>query len=425
MTPKQALEQELNFLRHSRNGDTLGVAVSGGSDSMALLVLAHEFAKQVGMRLIAATVDHGLRDEAEAEAEMVAAVCASRGIAHQTLTWAAWDGAGNLQAQARGARYGLLADWAASHGTDVVLLGHTQDDQAETFLMSLARGSGVDGLAGMPVQKDGLFLRPLLKTRRADLREMLIEMGVTWADDPSNEDPKYGRVKARQMMAHLAELGLTTDRLVQTADHMTRAQNSLTAHAQAYIVQHVVQDGPDIVMKRDALRFGWSDVEPRVFAAAIMWIGGAGYRPRFKALCDAAQAVVDGETRTLHGVKMTPENDNVRLFREFGACDDIVTSQGGEASLIWDRRWRISYDGQSQVFGKARTVWPEALRIKALGESVSNVKNWRRSGLSHTSAMATPGVFDGKELISAPGIGFFNGFSTQFVANFHSSLLTH
>jgi len=218
---------------------------------------------------------------------------------------------------------------------------------------------------------------------------MLDEQGVSWIDDPSNDDTKYDRVKARKMMGDLAELGLTPERLVQTADHMTRARNSLRAHADTFIAEHVRCEGPDIIMPLSALKFGWSDVEPRVFAAAVMWIGGADYRPRFQALCDAAAAVVAGETRTLHGVKIIPDGLHVRLIREFGACSEVVQSQGGEAALVWDK-------------------------------AVSDVKDWRLSGLSHASAMATPGIFDGETLVSAPGIGFNAGFTVRFVADFHS-----
>jgi tRNA(Ile)-lysidine synthase len=425
VTPQAALDQTLDFLRHGEHGQTIGVAVSGGSDSMALLVLTHTFAKRAGLRVIAATVDHGLRTGAAAEAATVAGFCAKQGISHQVLRWNDWDGDGNLQASARAARYDLLTDWAADHRIDTVVLGHTQDDLAETFLMNLARGSGVDGLSGMIIQKDRLFLRPLLTVRRAALQDMLRDQGIDWADDPSNDDTQFDRVKARQMMQTLGDLGLTTDRLVQTADHMTRAQNSLIAHADTFIRNHAIQDGPDLVINNRVLRIGWSDTEPRVLASAIMWVGGADYRPRFKALCDAAKAVLGGDTRTLHGVKMVPGGEDVRLIRELGACRDAVTSVGGEACLIWDSRWRVFCDAKKGLFGKPGGVWPAGLTVRALGEAVSEVTNWRKTGLLHASAKATPAVFDGDTLISAPAVGFFGGFSAQIASDFHSSALTH
>ena len=191
MTPQQAFDKQVDFLNHEHGGGAIGVAVSGGSDSMALLVLADAFAKKHGFSIQAATVDHGLRAEAGEEAAKVASFCAERAIGHTTLHWSDWDGSGNVQSEARQARYGLLTQWAVSQKINVVLLGHTMDDQAETFLMGLARGSGVDGLSGMPVLKDRLFRRPLLEIKRTDLRRMLEEQDIGWSDDPSNDDTRY------------------------------------------------------------------------------------------------------------------------------------------------------------------------------------------------------------------------------------------
>ena len=111
----------------------LGIAVSGGSDSMALLVSSHEWASSEGIPISAVTVDHRLRPDAKGEAQMVADFCAAREIRHDVIKWDGWDGSGNLQARAREARYALIADWALGAGVDTVALGHTQDDQAETF----------------------------------------------------------------------------------------------------------------------------------------------------------------------------------------------------------------------------------------------------------------------------------------------------
>lgn len=414
MTPQQAFDHYLDAL----DAQTIGVAVSGGSDSMALLVLADDFAKRSGKQLVAATVDHGLRVAAADEAAMVAAFCAARGIAHSTLKWTDWRGEGNLQAGARAARYDLLSHWACRQDADVVLLGHTQDDQAETVLMSLARGSGVDGLAGMSAAKGGVFHRPLLSLRRGDLRAMLQEAGVDWADDPSNDDLRFDRVKARQMMAHLDGLGLTMDRLIQTADHMARAQRSLIAHADGFARNNVQHDGPDLIVRDLGTPTGWTDTEPRVLSAALMWMSGATYRPRFKALCGAFAAVLKRQTRTLHGVQIVPEEGGLRLIREYAACTDVQTTDGSEHELTWDARWVLQC-------GQSGAVWPAGLTVRALGESLSEVPNWRDAGLRRTSAMATPAVFDADELISAPAVGLKAGFSAEIATNFHSSWLMH
>ena len=148
-SPAAALEAALAAVFPDARPTALGVAVSGGGDSVALLCLMADWAAPREVRLAAATVDHGLRPEAAAEAAGVAALCGRLGLAHATLRWEGWDGRGNLMDAARRARRRLLADWAAEQGLAAVALAHTRDDQAETVLMRLARGAGVDGLSAM------------------------------------------------------------------------------------------------------------------------------------------------------------------------------------------------------------------------------------------------------------------------------------
>ncbi|MBB5722460.1 tRNA(Ile)-lysidine synthase [Loktanella ponticola] len=417
MTPTATFAEGLSFLDTHENGDRIGVAISGGSDSTALLLLAVEWAKNAGKQVFAATVDHGLRPEAAGEALQVANLCARFSVPHETLVWADWDGAGNLQSEARQARYALLTAWAERRDINHVLLGHTMDDQAETVLMNLARGSGVDGLAAMSRRKNGLFARPLLHARRADLRDYLQGVGVPWIDDPSNDDLSYDRVRARQMMPYLQDLGLTAERLIATSHHMQRARTSLNQAASDFAQKHVRVAGADLVLAQGVFDLDHDDTTGRVFAAGLKWISGSNFRPRYKALRDAADAVTAGHTRTLHGVKLVPEDGGVRMMREASACSDVITSQGGEAHLIWDHRWSI--------FPTTGGVWPARLRVSVLGDNINEVKTWRNTGGERSSLMATPAVFDGATLLSAPAAGFFNGFSTQFVADFHRSLLTH
>ena len=159
----------------------IGVAVSGGSDSLALLHLCVE---AFGVdRVCAATVDHQLRLDSADEAETVGRIAAQLGVGHHILKWNRPDEQGNLSDQARRARYRLLVQWAEQSEVAAVAIGHTADDQAETFLMRLARRSGLSGLAAMPERRDisGIaFLRPLLSFRREDLRDYLRSLDVAW-----------------------------------------------------------------------------------------------------------------------------------------------------------------------------------------------------------------------------------------------------
>lgn len=209
------------------------VAVSGGSDSMALLLLAAQWADaRPYAQLWAATVDHGLRPESASEAAQVARFCAQRGLEHRVLTLPGLAALpGNLPQNARQARYAALTACAVDVGAEAVLTAHTQTDQAETVLLHLARGSGIDGLAGIPARRDGVVpvLRPLLRMGRAELRSWLTAQGVGWIDDPSNADARFARPRLRAALAARQALGLSDDRLALMAEHAARAQAALAA----------------------------------------------------------------------------------------------------------------------------------------------------------------------------------------------------
>lgn len=205
----------------------IGLAVSGGPDSLALLLLAHA---ALGSRCRAATVDHRLRPEAATEAAGVAAICASLGVSHETLM-VEWDEppTANLQARARDARYALLGQWALDHGLGAVLTAHHADDQAETLLMRLARGSGVAGLAGARAKSalaEGVWrLRPLLGWRREELGEIVAAAGLNPVDDPANHDLRFDRARVRAL---LAESGWADPlRVAASASHLADAEEAL------------------------------------------------------------------------------------------------------------------------------------------------------------------------------------------------------
>jgi tRNA(Ile)-lysidine synthase len=191
-------------------GSPIGIALSGGSDSIALLHMAANWSKDSGVPLIALTVDHRLRAASADEARFASAVCARLGVAHRTLVW---DSPKPQQAAARLARHSLLAAAMAETGGHLLLLGHTADDQVETHVMRAARSSTPYGLAGMraldlspvPVSPVLWIGRPLLFKRRRDLQEGLRRAGFDWIEDPSNLDEKFERVRVRQQLARSPE----------------------------------------------------------------------------------------------------------------------------------------------------------------------------------------------------------------------------
>ncbi|WP_348538773.1 tRNA lysidine(34) synthetase TilS [Shimia sp. R10_1] len=380
--------------------ERIGVAVSGGGDSMALLDLLRVWGKA---ELYVASVDHGLRPESAEEVASVADYVAHHGLKHTALRWD-WDRQGNLQQAAREGRRRLLRDWAGAQGLGCVALGHTADDQAETFLMRLARGSGVDGLSAMePARKEGdiTWVRPLLKVRRETLRAYLRERGLAWADDPSNDDETYDRIKARQMMATLEPLGLSVARLTQTSDHM-RAQRGLADWAVERAEQDVMSyDVGDVLFDRTGLKALPDALQARLISKALGWVSGNSYRPRFKALAEVLDAHAP---KALHGCLVIPKAGMLRISREWNAVKDLRTG----VDAVWDGRWRLARAGGGVSAG---------LEIAALGEAgMAQVPDWRLSARPRQSVLSSPAVWQGDTLVSAPLAGLANGWEAQVLA---------
>jgi tRNA(Ile)-lysidine synthase len=218
------------------------IAVSGGPDSTALLLMASEWAKRRGKtRIEAATVDHGLRPESADEARAVGEICARLGVSHRVLHWKGAKPATRLQERAREARYRLLVDYAKALGADAVMTAHHADDQAETVLFRLLRGSGLAGLRGMDVMtaRDGMTIaRPLIGLKKRDLIAFANARAAPFIDDPSNSDPRFARTRLRALLARLDEEGLNADaldRLARRARETEAALAHLTAEVEARV----------------------------------------------------------------------------------------------------------------------------------------------------------------------------------------------
>ncbi|MEO1551390.1 MAG: tRNA lysidine(34) synthetase TilS, partial [Pseudomonadota bacterium] len=298
--------------------------MSGGSDSLALLNLLRAWG---GRPVVAATVDHGLRPGSAEEAQQVAKICATWNVPHAILTWDT-DPRGNLQAAARDARRALLRQEAERVSAATIALGHTVEDQAETFLLRLARGSGVDGLSAMaPLREErgiGItWARPLLSTRRADLQSYLTAQGLDWIRDPSNQDTSFDRVRLRQAAPALAELGLGAERLAATADMMGLARDALgqTAQTLAHEAAHPHPLG-HLSLDIAPLTRAPLEVALRVLSASFNWVTGTQYRPRLSSLKPALRALgaQPKGALTLHGAQMRWRDGHGILCREPSKC---------------------------------------------------------------------------------------------------------
>ncbi|RVT41765.1 tRNA lysidine(34) synthetase TilS [Sphingobium algorifonticola] len=268
----------------------IGVAVSGGPDSMALLWLAQAACPAA---VEAATVDHGLRPAAADEAAMVATWCAAHDIPHAILR-PAQPITGNIQSAARAARYALLEQWRAERGLHVVLTAHHADDQLETLLMRLNRGSGVSGLAGVRA-RSGTIARPLLAWRKAELVALAQDQGLPFADDPSNADPRFDRAALRR---HLATADwLDPVAAGRSAAALADAQEALDWCVAEIVARHIVTESERYSLTETAFP---REIQRRLLLHMLALADPLGRPPRGAAL-DAALVQLNAGERTMLG----------------------------------------------------------------------------------------------------------------------------
>lgn len=319
----------------------VAVACSGGGDSMALTLITHEWAKAHGAEIIAVTVDHGLREESGKEALQVGKWLANLGIAHCILKWEGNKPSSNLQENARKARYQLLTDFCKQHAVDNLLIAHTLDDQAETFLLRLRRGSGVDGLSAMSCRsaKNGVnIIRPLLGIRKNALLDYLKNRNQCYVSDPSNENLAYDRIKIRKFMPQLAGIGISAEKLANTAASMERARQYLRKAADDFITDNctVFDDGYAILRNLPEP----PEIALRVLARMLMGIGCHEVRPRLESLERLHLALNKPDFRgaTVAGCKLqfAGGRAGILIMREPAAVAGPVLIAAGE-TIIWDR----------------------------------------------------------------------------------------
>ena len=227
-----SVRQAKSLFADWKNAPALVLAVSGGPDSVALMWLAARWRNALarGPRLLAVTIDHGLRREAAREARDVKQLARTLGLAHRTMRWTGAKPKSGIPAAARAARYQLLASAARSSGASHVLTAHTRDDQAETLLMRLLRGSGIGGLAAMvrESEREGVFIaRPFLNISKSKLIATLERAGIGFADDPTNRDTSFTRPRIRKVIEGLAAEGGDARNLARLASRLARANAAI------------------------------------------------------------------------------------------------------------------------------------------------------------------------------------------------------
>lgn len=402
------------FARALRDVDSprLGLAVSGGGDSVAMLRLAVAWAERRDVDLFCYCVDHGLRPEAAEEAAFVQSLCETQNVAARLQRWSGWDGSGNLSAKARAARYDLIADAALADGVSTVLLAHTQDDQAETFLMSLARRSGVDGLSGMPSAKKDrgvTWIRPLLEAKRDELRDYLRGLDQSWCEDPSNEDTAYERVRMRKAQPLLDDLGLTVEGVSDVAENMQAVREVLEAATEAALERHAMSvDGA--VKISTGLLAEPQEIQRRVLSHCLRWVAPSAKPSRGEEQLRVLNDLAEGKDTTLQGCLVQTKRETIWVLREPAAA----ASATARPDEVWDARWKVNGPTGSDDY-----------HVAALTEaSLKACENWRDSGLPRAFFLSSPAIWCGERLIAAPKAGYAQGWSADLVRSdvyFHNA----
>ena len=378
----------------------LALAVSGGSDSMALALLAQRWVQRRKGRCVALIVDHGLRADAAAEARLVGRRLRALGIEHRILRWTAPKPRSGIQEAARAARYDLLTGWCRRRGALHLLTAHQADDQAETVAMRLAHRSGETGLAAMPLvaARNGVRLvRPLLALRRDELRTLLTVRKVAWVDDPSNEDIRFERIRLRRTLAPATTKSMLAR--AGTAAAFRQKQDDAVASLLAAV---------------RAMPEAWLAMPPDLFADAplpiaraalercLLCVSGDEHGPRGERL-DRLLAELRRPSsfrgRTLGGCRILRWQGALAICRELAAIEASVPAAPGQQT--WDGRFEIRIPAGRQ---SGRTIRPLGA-IDPLPEMLRAVR--RAVGLPGPVVAALPAICGRRgQTVAVPSLGW-------------------
>lgn len=395
-------ERWLTHLRALCDAPHYAVAVSGGPDSMALMGLAAQAQQTHGQRFTVLTVDHGVRPEARRETAMVRDQAKALNLPVKVLKCPDRLTASGLQEAAREARYQLMADYCHRHGIHALVTAHHLHDQAETVLMRLARGSDLAGLAGMsPVLgRDQLIIvRPFLAYPPDDLVMICRQMNLPSVQDPSNRDQRFERVRWREALPALTALGLSPDRLAQSASRLRRVYDDLTdmAHDHMQKWQAILPIGIIRLPRAEFIELS-DTVRRRILTQSLVWLGRGAHPPRQSSL-DAVMRRCLGQDPsgcTLAGVDIRIRRHDILMGRELAALKALAPQPVARRNyVVWDGRFSLHL---------SRTVAPFA--VAPLGHL--GLRQLKSAGFEADRSIPSrfyttmPALFDGDQLVACP-----------------------
>ena len=321
------------------------IAVSGGPDSITLLYMLHDWVLQRGGVLHAITIDHQLRDESAAEASQVKQWCADKSITHTTLVWKKDHAPKSaVHQQARIVRYELLCNECKQHNIDNLFIGQHADDQAETVLMRFIKGSGIDGLAGMPKTRsfDGVkIVRPLLPITKQRVMDTCEQHKWAFFIDPSNDSSAYLRGRLRKAAAPLANEGLTSTNLFEMGRSAGMARAALESATNQWLQQHAITHPLGIIhLEHNVWRQLDNEQQRRTLMRILLCISGEDYAPKVASVDYLIQSLHTYETlhQTLSGCHIMVQFGIIKFFRELAGVTD---KRQAHNNMNWDNRFRI------------------------------------------------------------------------------------
>ena len=406
----------------------LALAVSGGADSTFLMCM---FARQQGLHekhgthfphLSVLTVDHGLRPASSDEVKIVVQKAKSLGLPVKALKWEHAGITSGVQDQARRARYRLMIEAVKEIGADALLTAHNLEDQVETMLMRMGRGSGIDGLSGMTrtIETDGIkIIRPMLGISRKQILATLKHLDETWIEDPSNQDDRFERVRIRELIGHLSAADIVPEKLALSIERLGRAKQALNYYTDQFIAKHVEQHTSGFCeINRDEFVNLPEDVAIRVVNSLLQKYGGGSDYSSLSSLeelfdwLNRAPYREDSENRTasgrtLSGCLLRLRKKSILIGRDPGRIDKAGEPISGQQTILWDRRFLVHIPKHLQH--DELRIRPLAIAYEAKQEAHASADKEsellkRDPALPAFVQKALPGMFAGDKLLAVPTI---------------------
>lgn len=397
----------------SSNHDNIAIAVSGGADSLALLILANKWAQDNDIKIIALTVNHNLRSEAAAEALYVSKLCAQINVKHHILEWRREKNTSSMHKSARDARYKLITNYCSLNNISTLLTAHHADDRIETFFIRLSKASGLIGLTSDEAHyyNNIRILRPLSNVYKKQLQKYLSDFKITPCEDPSNYDPKYQRSNIRKWI-DLIPKELNPDlfkaRILESCDHLKISADVVKQKLIQELAERSViyPDGSASFYRHD-MRNDDAQIELLLLSHLLTTVSGFDYQPRAESIELLLQKLSKESCKaTLHGCCIEKQNNKIYIYRSFGKS--LPSKIPLSKQIKWDGRWRANLDNDELIV--SFLSMDNYIELKKDKKFVDLVKKVNKNIL-----FSLPALFRLEKVVALPHMNYYNDSAAEKV----------